>query len=267
MGGEPGNLKPIKGMVATTNEVTLTTKVDATFDCGFTRGILSTQWLARFIGTLPDGTEGFPDGTPNFQKIIDALEDYKNPDNVIRKHLMANAPEMLMAPIKECVEDGGHVYAALYELSANQLVDFLLEHLKYFSMILGNTGAEDFTNAPARKALHEAGADEGAERIRKRAEHRAEHEHAQCRAEDRTGSEPVGHPARDRDEDREADQIGGHGQLQRDRVLTERLRDDRQRGGDHRRVGVLHEQRTGDDQGQELGALQGRTFWRAARQP
>ncbi|MCC6980571.1 MAG: hypothetical protein IT343_19790 [Candidatus Melainabacteria bacterium] len=152
MGGEPGNLKPMKGLVATTEAVTLTTKVDETFDCGFTRGILSTQWLARYIGTLPDGT-------PDFQKIIDALEDYDNPNNVIRKHLMANAPEMLMAPIKECVEDGGKVYAALYELSANQLVDFLLKHLKYFSLILGNTGQDDFTNAPARKALHEAGAD------------------------------------------------------------------------------------------------------------
>jgi hypothetical protein len=159
MGGEPGNLKPIKGLVVVTNEVTLSTKVDETFDCGFTRGILSTQWLARFVGTLPDGTEGFPDGTPNFQKIIDALEDYENPDNVIRKHLMANVPEMLMAPVKEAVLDGSHVYQALYELSANQLVDFLLKHLKYFSLILGNTGAEDLTNAPARKALHEAGAD------------------------------------------------------------------------------------------------------------
>jgi hypothetical protein len=159
MGGKPGNLTPIKGLVATTNWVKVTTKVNDTFEVGFTRGILSSQWLSRMIGTLPDGTEGFPDGTPNFQKIIDALEDYKNPDNVIRRHLMGNVPEMLMAPVKECAEDGGHVYQALYELSANQLVDFLLENLKYFSLILGNTGAEDLTNAPARKALHEAGAD------------------------------------------------------------------------------------------------------------
>ncbi len=159
MGGEPGNLTPMKGLVATTNWVKLTTKVNDTFECAFTRGILSSQWLSRMIGTLPDGTEGFPDGTPNFQKIIDSLEDYKNPDNVIRRHLMGNVPEMLMAPVKECAEDGGHVYQALYELSANQLVDFLLENLKYFSLILGNTGADDITNAPARKALHEAGAD------------------------------------------------------------------------------------------------------------
>lgn len=159
MGGKPGDLKPIKGLTATTNWVKVSTKVNDTFEVAFTRGILSSQWLSRMIGTLPDGTEGFPDGTPNFQKIIDALEDYKNPDNVIRRHLMGNVPEMLMAPVKECAEDGGHVYQALYELSANQLVDFLLENLKYFSLILGNTGAEDITNAPARKALHAAGAD------------------------------------------------------------------------------------------------------------
>lgn len=152
MGGTPGNLTPIAGLVVTTNPVTLTTKVDDTFEVAFTRGILSTQWLAHMIGIGPDGE-------PDFQKIIDALEDYNNPNNVIRKQLMANVPEMLMAPVTECATDGGHVYQALYELSANQLVDFLKKNIQYFSLILGNTGKDDFTNAPARKDLHAVGAD------------------------------------------------------------------------------------------------------------
>ena len=146
------NLKPMNGLVITTNPVTLTTKVDATFEVAFTRGILSTQWLAHMIGIGADGQ-------PDFQKLIDALEDYNNPNNVIRKTLMANVPAMLMAPITECASDGGHVFDALYELSANQLVDFLRKNLQYFSLILGNTGADDLTNAPARKALHDDKAD------------------------------------------------------------------------------------------------------------
>jgi hypothetical protein len=152
LGGTPGNLTPIAGLSATTNPITLTTKVDDTFHVAFTRGILSTQWLARMIGIGPDGQ-------PDFQKIIAALEDYKNPNNVIRKTLVANVPALLKAAVTEAEQDGGHVYMALYELSANELVDWLLEKLQYFSVILGNTGKDDFTNASSRKALHDAGAD------------------------------------------------------------------------------------------------------------
>ena len=88
---------------------------------------------------------------------------------------------------------------------------------------------------------------------------RARHEHAERRAEDRARAEPVGHPAGDRDEDREADEIGGERELQGDRVLAEILRDHRQRGGDHRRIGVLHEQRGGDDQRDEAGLAHNRS--------
>ncbi|MFA7339681.1 MAG: hypothetical protein WC028_23065 [Candidatus Obscuribacterales bacterium] len=151
MGGTPGNLVAIPGMLAVTNAVNVSTKVDDTFEVAFTRGTLSTQWMSRMIGTTPDGL-------PDFQKIIDALEDYANPNNVIRKTLVGNVPALLMAPVNECATDGGHVYSALYELSANQLVDHIKANLQHITLILGNTGADDFINAPARAALHAAGA-------------------------------------------------------------------------------------------------------------
>lgn len=151
MGGTPGNLVAIEGVVAVTNPITLTTRVDDTFEVAFTRGTLSTQWMSRLIGVDAEGNL-------DFQKIIDALADYKNPNNLIRRHLVGNVPAMLMAPVKECATDGGHVYQALYELSANELVDFMVENHQYFSLILGNTGADDFVNAPARALLHQSGA-------------------------------------------------------------------------------------------------------------
>ena len=151
MGGTPGNLVAIPGMLAVTNAVNVSTKVDDTFEVAFTRGTLSTQWMSRMIGTTPDGL-------PDFQKIIDALEDYANPNNVIRKTLVGNVPALLMSAVNECAADGGHVYSALYELSANQLVDFIKANLQHITLILGNTGADDFINAPARAALHAAGA-------------------------------------------------------------------------------------------------------------
>ncbi len=150
--GSFGALTPMAGTKATSNAVTLTTKVDATFDVAFTRGVLSTQWLAHMIGLDKEGN-------PDFQKIVDALADYTMPNNIIREHLMGNVPAMLMAPVLECVTDGGHVDAAIYELSSAQLVDHFLKHIKYFSMVLGNTGADDATNKAARAALHAAKAD------------------------------------------------------------------------------------------------------------
>ncbi len=150
--GKVGALTPMAGMKATSNEVTLTVKVDDTFDIAFTRGVLSTQWLAHMIGLDKEGN-------PNFQVIIDALADYKKPNNVIRQTLMGNVPAMLKAPLLECAVDGGHVDAAIYELSSAEMVDHFLGHLQYFSMILGNTGADDETNKAARAALHAAKAD------------------------------------------------------------------------------------------------------------
>ncbi|MBK7748031.1 MAG: hypothetical protein IPI39_12340 [Candidatus Obscuribacter sp.] len=83
-------------IVCTINLIILTTKVDDTFHVAFTCGTLSTQWLARMIGVTADGQ-------PDFQKIIDALEDYKNPNNVICRTLVGNVPDLPgWLPINEC---------------------------------------------------------------------------------------------------------------------------------------------------------------------
>ena len=150
--GTTDKLTPMAGMKKTSNAVTLTTKVDETFEIAFTRGVLSTQWLAHMIGIDKEGN-------PNFQVLIDALADYSKPNNIIRQTLMGNVPDMLMAPTTECVTDGGRVYDAIYELGSKQMLDFFLKHIKYFTMILGNTGAGDETNKPGRAALHAANAD------------------------------------------------------------------------------------------------------------
>ena len=73
-------------------------------------------------------------------------------------------------------------------------------------------------------------------------------EHGDGRAEHGAGAEAVGGPARGGDEDGERQQIGGDGELERQRIGADIGGDRRQRGGDHRRVHVLHEQRDRDDQ-------------------
>ena len=68
-------------------------------------------------------------------------------------------------------------------------------------------------------------------------------------------------PAAERDEDGEAQQIGGDREVEAERVLVQRPRDRRQRGGDHRRIQVLHEQRAGDDQRHQHMAERGGRHW------
>lgn len=148
MVGTPGDLKPLDSMKVTSKEITFTTRVDDTFQLAFTNGTLSTQWLAH---SFPKDADGLPD----WELLVKAINEVGNP---VRERLGGNLPEMAMEPIKSAVAEGGHVYANLYELAEPQLVALMLEHTEVFDLILGNTGETDESNAPARKALHEAGA-------------------------------------------------------------------------------------------------------------
>ena len=84
--------------------------------------------------------------------------------------------------------------------------------------------------------------------LRQRAADRAEDEHDDGEAEHVARAEAVGGPAARRDADGEREQVGGDGELERQRIGAERARDRRQRGRDHGRVHVLHEQRDRDDE-------------------
>ena len=67
-------------------------------------------------------------------------------------------------------------------------------------------------------------------------------------AEHHPRAEAVGGPAARRNEDRERQQIRGDGELQRQRAGADIGGDRRQRGRDHRRIHVLHEQGSGHDE-------------------
>ena len=108
--------------------------------------------------------------------------------------------------------------------------------------------AADRRHHRAAGALNNARHHELIERARQRAADRAEHEHDDGDAEDIARAEAVGDPAARRNENGEREQIRRDGKFQRQRIGAERLRDGRQRGRDHRRVHVFHEQRDRDDQ-------------------
>lgn len=149
MVGTPDNLQPKEDLAVFTNEVTLDTEYGDTSAC-FNMGILSTQALAHKLPKLPDGSG------PDPQAVIDGI---MTPGSEIRKMLAGDLPEFLKRIVGNAKAVGGHVYEALYELSDPEIVDFLLENKDLVSIILGNAGENDETNADARKRLHEAGVD------------------------------------------------------------------------------------------------------------
>ena len=86
-----------------------------------------------------------------------------------------------------------------------------------------------------------------------RATHTGQREHPDRRRKHRLGAKPVGAPTADRDEDRQRNVVGGEGQLQTDRVHAQVRRHRRQGCGNDGADQALHEERAGDDKGEETG--------------
>lgn len=147
--GTPGNLAPSKTVIGTSNSVTLTTKIDDTFEAAFTRGILSTQALAH---KLPKDAAGNPD----FQTLLTAI---KTPGDPIRESLLRNVMKLDQRPIEMAREIGGHVLQVLYEVNDPEFIKFIMANPALWSMILGNTGPDDETNKPFRAQAHAAKCD------------------------------------------------------------------------------------------------------------
>jgi hypothetical protein len=106
----------------------------------------------------------------------------------------------------------------------------------------------DRSHHRSANALEDARKHEIFQRMRQRAADRAEHEYGDGDAKHVARAEPVGGPAAGRDEDGERKQIRGDRELQGERIGADIARDVGERGRDHRRVHVIHEQRNGDDQ-------------------
>lgn len=147
--GTPDNPTLLSEMACTTNDVTFDVRITEYISAAFTRGVLSSQWLANQLGELEDGT-------PDFNKLVTAIT---TPGHPIRQRLMGNVMKLLKAQIEKAKAEGGHVHLALYELSDPEVVGLLLDNVDVFSLILSNTGVDDETNKEARTKLHAAGAD------------------------------------------------------------------------------------------------------------
>src|ERR1700722_2421578 len=112
------------------NTVTITGEIDAGFECYFNRGIVLSQFMARFLG----GDES-PAALEKFKNSLNA-----NPDteNKFRNFLGAALRDKLISLLKTAKSSGGQIYTALYELSDNLLIEELKELGQRAHIILTN---------------------------------------------------------------------------------------------------------------------------------
>jgi phosphatidylserine/phosphatidylglycerophosphate/cardiolipin synthase-like enzyme len=128
--------------------VTLTPR-RGSFDSYFNRGILSTQFLSHAV---PPG----PSGAPDYKVLTNRIDQ---PGDPLRTALAGQILEGLESLLMRAGQEGGSVYAALYELTDPELVQLLLKNKDHLHLILSNTGTDDKENQPARQALHDAEVD------------------------------------------------------------------------------------------------------------
>lgn len=92
--------------------------------CYFNRGIVASQWLARLL----------PEEAPT-TKLKKAIA---NPEDPIRQFLAGPIRDKLVSLLNDIRSNGGHIYAALFELDDPELIPLLQGFKKRAHIVLGN---------------------------------------------------------------------------------------------------------------------------------
>lgn len=143
MVGPAGALKPdAANASAWTEVVTIGAQTAGRISCYFNRGIVASQWLSRLLPTE------HPDKT--LRTII------ATPDDKTRNFLGGPVHDKLIELLGESNQNGGHVYAALFELNDPELIPLLQALGKRAHIVLGNGSVKhkgDDENKDARDDL------------------------------------------------------------------------------------------------------------------
>ncbi len=146
-GSEAGSVREdLKSPVS--NTVTITGEIDAGFECYFNRGIVLSQFMAKYL----HGDESAA-ALKKFKADLNADPDG---ENKIRTFLGAGLRNRLIGLLKTANSAGSHVYTALYELSDNLLIEELKALGKRAHIVLTNgthKSATDDENKGARATL------------------------------------------------------------------------------------------------------------------
>lgn len=137
-----------------TANVSLSNDRGSHMSCYFNRGLVMSQFMAKYLkktyGEITD---------ENLQKF---KADIKQHESKIRNFLMGELGHRLMELLTETKKNGGHVFAALYELSDDELIKKLKAFKGKAHVLLANGSAKkkgDDQNADARQQLNDAKVD------------------------------------------------------------------------------------------------------------
>lgn len=128
-----------------TPEVTLNHTMSAGIEVVFNRGIVASQWVSRRLGVTEHDLQNAA-----LEKII------ATPGDPLRNYLAGPLGERLFALLATAAQQKLHVYAVLYELDDQQLIDALLKLGQRAHIVLANGSVKkkgEDQNAAARAQL------------------------------------------------------------------------------------------------------------------
>jgi phosphatidylserine/phosphatidylglycerophosphate/cardiolipin synthase-like enzyme len=144
--GEPHKLKPMAHLPSIiSNEIVITSEMSPGVNAIFNRGLISTQRIARAFK-----------GKPSKGGLLPRISDEKD---ILRASLSGDMPETITAFVDRA-KTSGKIYAALYELGDEELIEKLEGLGKRLEIVLSNSVGEDKdtgekidANQPARDRL------------------------------------------------------------------------------------------------------------------
>lgn len=113
-----------EGASPLTPEMTVTGQSSLHISAYFNRGIIATQWISRAL-----------DGVPNKSQILSQVQQ---PGNPLRDALSGLARPEVISLLENARQNGGKIYAALYELNDPELIKELISLGRSCNLILGN---------------------------------------------------------------------------------------------------------------------------------
>ena len=130
--GTPGKLQPMTSLpILTTNEVELTSVCSPSLAATFNRGLISTQHVSEALK-----------GNLNKDAFVQKIS---NPTDQLRKDLNGDMIDTLTQFLKR-TDQGGEIYAALYELTDAQLISALVALKKKLHIVLADIPAKTGPN-------------------------------------------------------------------------------------------------------------------------
>ena len=137
MQGTPGNFVPMDNFVPLiSNIVEISSDVGNNMNAYFNRGLISTQRISKYL-----------DGDLNIPSLRTKIGDYKG-DTELRDSLSGGLVEALI-DFMDRAKNSGKIYAGLYELGDEQLIENLCGLGNKLSIVLSNSAKkEDDTSKP-----------------------------------------------------------------------------------------------------------------------